>query len=157
MVYNESRFIVKNLVIISISLIIIFALAAVFLILTKGLDFEGVICKTNEDFWFEEDELITSDGWTFTITIVKEYILGWWVIALKIYHKNDVPYRPINTFSLVDLYIGFDNVKNYPDSYPIIIIYFKDRYVWADFNWDSISDWGYFKNYVGNNHIISHD
>jgi len=153
----ELRKIVKKIVVIFITIIIIFALVAIYLILTKGPDFEGISCKINEDFWFEEEKLITSDGWTFTMTKVKDYTLDGKVLAFNIYHKNEVPYRPINTFSPIDLYIGIDNVKNNPDNYPITITSFKDRYVLADFYGDSSSDWTYFKNHVGNNHIIPHN
>ena len=155
--YDESRKIVHKIAVVLIIIIVISSVTVVFLYLTKGPDFEGISCKINEDFWFEEDKLMTSDGWTFTMTKVKDYTLDGRVLAYKIYHKNDVPYRPINTFSPMDLYIGVNDVKINPENYPITITSFKDRYVWADFNGKSSSDWDYFKLNVGNNHIILHN
>jgi hypothetical protein len=155
--FEKSRTLVNKIAVVLIITIIISSILVVYLILTKGPDFEGISCKINEDFWFEEDKLITSDGWTFTMTKVRDYTLDGRVLALKIYHKNDAPYRPINTFSPIDLYIGIDNVKENPENYPIIITSFEDRYVWADFEGGSSSDWTYFKSHVGNNHIIPHN
>jgi hypothetical protein len=157
MEFDDSRKIVKKIAVVLITFIIISSAIVVYLYSTKGPDFEGISCKINEDFWFEEDKLITSDGWTFTMTKVMDYTLDGRVLALKIYQKNDIPFRPINTFSPIDLYIGIDNVKNNPENYPITITSFKDRYVWADFNGESSSDWEYFKLNVGNNHIIPHN
>ncbi len=154
--FDESSKIVKKIAVILIKIIIISFVIVVYLYLTKGPDFEGISCKIYED-WFVEDKLITSYGWTFTMTKLMDYNLDGRVLAYKIYHKNDAPYRPINTFSPINLYIGINNVKNNPENYPITIKSIKDRYVWADFNGDGPSDFEYFKLNVGNNYIIPHN
>jgi ribosomal protein L40E len=120
-------------------------------------DFEGINCKINEDFWFEDDKIITSDGWTFTMTKINDYSLEGIVLALKYYYKEDTPYAPINIFSPIDLFIGVDDVENNPEDYPFTINSFENRYIYYWFEGGSIPSYEYFKTHTGNNHIIPHN
>lgn len=152
---NRWKKILAFAIIISINVSVIIVIAS-----SGGLNtssFSGINCKINEDFWFEGDKLITSDGWTFTITEVKDYTLDGIVLGLKTYEKNNLPYRPINTFSPIDILIGIDDVKNNPDKYPFTITSFRDRYAYWMFNGDLTTDYNYFKTHTGNNHIIPHN
>jgi hypothetical protein len=120
-------------------------------------DFAGINCKINEDFWFEGNSLFTSDGWTFTITKVRDYTLDGIILAINTYSKNDFPYRPINIFSPIDLVIGTDDVKNNPEAYSFTITSFRDRYAYWEFRSDSQENYNYFRSHTGNNHIIPHN
>ena len=119
--------------------------------------FEDITTKFNEDFWFEENKLITSEGWTFTMTKVNEYTLDGIVLALKTYDKNDWPYKPYNIFSPLDLVIGIDDVKENTDTYEYTIRSFHDRTVSWVLHYESITDYNYFTSHTGNNHIIPHN
>ena len=114
-------------------------------------------CKINEDFFFENNSIITADGWHFTITVVKPYQLEGIVLDMHTYSKNDFPYRPINTFSPIDLVIGVQDILTNPNSYPYQITSFSDRYVWWEFHGTNQNDLNYFKTHTGNNHIIPHN
>ncbi|MBU0496520.1 MAG: hypothetical protein KKC68_05230 [Candidatus Thermoplasmatota archaeon] len=83
----------------------------------------------NEDYWFNGTTLYTTDGWIFQITKVKDYQIDGIVLGLHTYKKNDYPYRPINTFSPIDLFIGVDEIKNNPNKYPLRITSYADRTV----------------------------
>jgi len=119
--------------------------------------FEGIYCEINEDFWFEEDKIITSDGWTFTMTKAGDYTLYGIVLGTKTYNKYDTPYVPINTFSPIDLYMGVDDLLENPQSYPYTITKFDNRVGYTMFNGLSESYAEYFRTHSGNNHIIPHN
>ncbi len=123
----------------------------------QGSGFEGINCEINKDFWFEEDELITSEGWTFTMTKIDDYTLEGILLALNFYNKHDTPYAPINIFSPIDLFIGVDDVEDNPEKYPFSITSFENRYIYYLFEGGSVSDYEYFKAHTGNNHIIPHN
>jgi hypothetical protein len=120
------------------------------------VDFSGINCKINNDFWFEGSYLNTSDGWSFTMNKVKDYTLNGIVLGLKTYTKNDYPYRPINIFSPIDLVIGIDDVAEHPEKYPFSIRY-EYRGYWCTINGLTIVESEYMKTHMGNNHIIPHN
>ncbi|KYK29260.1 hypothetical protein AYK20_06115 [Thermoplasmatales archaeon SG8-52-1] len=124
---------------------------------TKGSDFSGINCKINEDFWFEEDKIITNDGWTFTMNKVQDYTLNGVVLALKKYNSYDYPYDPCNIFCPIDLLIGVDDVKDNIENYDYSITSFSNRQVYWYLRYDDVSEYNYFKSHTGNNHIIPHD
>lgn len=154
-VQKTSRNGLKILIFIIVGFVLIIVIAA-FVSLSLEFDFSGINCKINEDFWFEGNYLNTSDGWTFTITKVKDYTLNGIVLGLKTYTKNDFPYRPINIFSPIDLVIGIDDVMNNPEKYPYYISYDYRGY-WIKFLSKSALDSEYMRTHMGNNHIIPHN
>jgi len=121
-----------------------------------GFNFGGINCTINEDFWFEGGYLNTSDGWSFTMTKVKDYVVDGVVLGLKTYSKYDFPYRPINVFSPIDLIIGVDDVKDNPEKYPYSLSYSYRGY-WATYTGDNAADGTYLKTHMGNHHIIPHN
>ena len=124
------------------------------LLYTKSLN--GINCQINEDFWFEGNYLNTSEGWSFELSIVKEYQLEGRILALKTYSKNDIPYDPCNIFSPIDLVIGIDDVQNNPSKYDYTITSFTQRTVSWYLYYENIGDYYYFQSHTGNNHIIPH-
>ena len=118
--------------------------------------FYGINCQFNEDFWFEGNYLNTSDGWSFTMTKVKDYTLDGVVLAMKTYSKSDWPYDPVNSFSPIDLVIGVDDVKENLEQYDYTITSFHNRLVSWVLHYDTISEYNYFKSHTGNNHVIPH-
>ncbi len=119
-------------------------------------DFLGIDSEINEDFWFEGQYLNTSSGWSFELTKVKEYTLQGRILALKTYHKNDIPYDPCNSFSPIDFFIGVDDVLTNTSNYVYSITSFDHRIVsWYLYN-DDMGAYLYFKSHTGNNHIIPH-
>ena len=152
---KNQRYRIKILIFIIAGCVLITVIAA-FVSLSIELDFSGINCKINEDFWFEGNYLNTSDGWTFTITKVKEYTLNGIVLGLKTYDKNDFPYKPINIFSPIDLVIGVDDIMKNPEKYPYSITYDYRGY-WLDFLGNSFFDSEYMRTHMGNNHIIPHN
>ena len=88
------------------------------------------------NFSFEEDLIITDDGWTFTMEKVKDYTLDGIVLALKKYTRDEWPYDPCNVFCPIDLLIGIDDVKENPENYDysitsfniLVILIFKSNY-----------------------------
>lgn len=140
-----------------VSFIIIFSGLIVYFNVTKGSDFSGINCKFNEDFWFEENKIITDDGWTFTIEKVKDYTLDGVVLAMKQYSRHDTPYDPCDIFSPADLLIGVDNVKENPGKYDYSITSFDNRVVSWYLKYYNVADYHYFKSHTGNNHLIPHN
>jgi hypothetical protein len=136
---------------------IILAGFLVYLGVTGQTDFSGINCNINDDFWFEGNNLLTSDGWNFTLTKVSDYTLNGIVLALKTYNKNDYPYDPYNIFSPIDLLIGTNDVNDNPDKYRYSITSFENRQVYWYLWYEDISDYYYFKSHTGNNHIIPHN
>ncbi len=134
------------------------ALAVIITVASLNLDFDfsGINCKINDDFWFEGNYLNTSDGWTFTMNKIKDYSLNGIVLGLKTYSKNDIPYRPINIFSPIDLVIGIDDVADNPDKYPYSVRY-EYRGYWVSFQGQNAGEAEYMKTHMGNNHIIPHN
>jgi hypothetical protein len=114
-------------------------------------------CQINEDFWFDGNFLNTSEGWSFTLTKVKNYTLEGRILATKIYDKNNFPYDPCNIFSPIDLFIGIGDVQTNPGSYDYSITSFNHRVVTWYMNYDDINDYYYFRSHTGNNHIIPHN
>lgn len=137
--------------------IIIFSVLLVYFNVTKGSDFSGINCKINEDFWFEEDKIITDDGWKFKIEKVKDYTLNGVVLGMKQYSRHDTPYDPCDIFSPADLLIGVDNVKENPEKYDYSITSFDNRIVCWYLKYNNVGDYHYFKSHTGNNHLIPHN
>jgi hypothetical protein len=142
-----------------IGFLIIIAFICVFLYfsLTIGSDFNWIDCKFNEDFWFEEDKIITDDGWTVTMDRVRDYTLDGIVLALNTYDRHDSPYDPCNIFCPIDLFIGVDDVKANPENYDYSITSFCNRKVCWYMRYDNFADYSYFKSHTGNNHLIPHN
>jgi hypothetical protein len=111
-------------------------------------------CKINDDFWFNDTNLYTDDGWVFEITKVKDYTLDGIVLATKTYSRYDTPLRPINIFSPIDLFIGIDNIVENPIQYTFSISSFSDRYIFWTWQGQDWNNYEYFKSHTGNNHII---
>jgi hypothetical protein len=136
---------------------IVFAgLFAFFLMSESIVGFDGINAQINEDFWFEGNMLYTSDGWSFTMTKVQDYSIDCIVLAFKTYSKNEVPYRPINMFSPIDLYVGIDDLKENVDDYPYEVTSYHDRVGYTKFNGGN-ADWSYFRAHSTNIHIIPHN
>lgn len=153
--YKTRRYGIKFLIFVVVGIILITVIAA-YVSLNVDFNFGGINCKINEDFWFEEKYLNTSDGWTFTMNKVKDYTLNGIVLGLKLYNKNEFPYRPINIFSPIDLVIGVDDVKLNPEKYPYTISYFYRGYL-VKFQSKNAAESEYMKTHMGNNHIIPHN
>ena len=62
------------------------------------------MAEFNEDFWFEGDSVVTSSGWTFSITKVQEFSYTARILGYKIYNKGDLVFNPTEYFSPVDLF-----------------------------------------------------
>jgi hypothetical protein len=140
-----------------IGFVIIIILVGILIYLSVfGSNFNWITCQFNEDFWFEEDQIITSDGWTFTMDRVQDYTLEGRVLALKTYNKYDSPYDPCNYFCPIDLFIGIEDVKTNPEKYDYSIRSFNNRVVYWYMTYDNVADYNYFKTHVGNNHLIPH-
>jgi len=139
---------------------ILIAVGVAFYLMSQGIvisaynGFSGINAQINEDYWFEENMLYTSDGWSFTITKVQDFEITGIILGLNTYSKTDVPYRPINMFSPIDLFVGIDEVMEDIDAYPYVITSYQDRYVYAKFIDDG--DWNYFSTHSTNIHIIPH-
>ena len=142
-----------------IGFVIIIAFIGIFMYfnVSNGSDFPLIDCQINEDFWFEEDKIITNDGWTFKMVSVGDYTLDGVVLAFKEYNRHDSPYDPCNIFCPIDLFIGIDDVKNNPDMYDYSITSFNNRQVFWYMRYDDVSDYHYFKSHTGNNHLIPHN
>ena len=114
------------------------------------------IGKFGEDYWFEGDKLKTKDGWTFTVHKLAPCSITGKVLGRKVYHVNDWPKRPINTFSPLDIFIGTDDVMNNTRDYDYSITSYNDRYItwWLD---GSQEQYEYFRDHVGNIHIVPHN
>ncbi|KYK22236.1 hypothetical protein AYK24_02480 [Thermoplasmatales archaeon SG8-52-4] len=153
--HYENRF-TKFIIIIYVIAMVVTALF-IYYSVTKGSDFSGINCKINEDFWFEEDKIITNDGWTFTMDKVQDYTLNGVVLALKKYNMYDYPYDPCNIFCPIDLLIGIGDVKDNTENYDYTITSFDNRQVYWYLRYDDVSDYNYFKSHTGNNHIIPHN
>jgi len=145
----------KAIFFVIIGLVVIIMIAAN-VTLSIGFDFSGINCKINEDFSFAGNFLNTSDGWTFKMTKLKDYNLDGIVLGLKTYKKNDIPYRPINIFSPIDLVIGVDDIKENPENYPFSITYCYRGY-WLTYQDADAANYEYMRMHMGNNHIIPHD
>jgi len=125
--------------------------------LSGQFGFAGINCQINEDFYFEGNYLNTSEGWSFTMTKVKDYTLEGIVIALKTYDKSDFPYDPVNIFSPIDLAIGIEDIMENPEKYDYSITSFNNRVCNWYLNYDDNLVYQYFKSHTGNNHIIPHN
>jgi len=124
---------------------------------SQGYDFTGINCQINEDFWFEEEKIITDDGWTFTMEWVQDYTLDGIVLGLKTYNRYDSPYDPCNIFCPIDLLIGVDDVKENIQNYDYSISSFDNRKVCWYLTSDEYGEYSYFKSHTGLNHIIPHN
>ena len=156
MTYQSKRNAIIKGVVIGVIAIILITLFIVFLNWYSVSGFYGINCQFNEDFWFEGNYLNTSDGWTFTMTKIREYTLDGIVLATKTYSKSDWQYDPANIFSPIDLVIGTEDVKDNIDNYDYTITSFSNRMVSWHLHYDSIGTYNYFKSHTGNNHIIPH-
>lgn len=118
------------------------------------LNFSG---SFDSDYSFSGSEIHTTDGWTFTMTHVKEYELTARVLAMHTYEPNSSPYRPINAFSPMDLVLGVDDIISQPERFPYRITSFHDREVTWYFDGTEYADYNYFTTHTGNHHIIPHN
>jgi hypothetical protein len=109
-----------------------------------------------EDYAFQGDQLSTNDGWIFTITPVKDFQMTARILHIQTYSPSSFPYRPINTFSPIDLVLGIDDIVDNPDTYTYRITYSHDREVRWYFD-GSTSDYSYFTSHTGNHHLIPHN
>lgn len=111
----------------------------------------------NEDFWFEIEDgkeyVKTSDGWNFTLNKRQNYSLEGIVLDHLYYRTTDKPYRPINYFSPIDIWVGIDDVSENPDNYDYDVNYFEDR----EIKWYVSNDYDYFKSHTGLNHLVPHN
>ena len=156
LLYDPGERIIKIYVISLVISIIIVGVFAYFL-LSNQTGFGGINTTINEDFWFEGDNLYTSEGWTFTMTKIKDYTLEGLVIGLKTYYKSDAPYDPCNIFSPIDLAIGTEEIMTNPDKFDYSITSFNNRCFTWYLSYDDVSDYYYFRSHTGNNHIIPHN
>jgi hypothetical protein len=136
---------------------IVFIGIFIYLSLTMGSNFNWISCQFNEDFWFEEEKIITDDGWTFTMDRVQDYTLDGIVLAMNTYNRHDSPYDPCNIFCPIDLFIGVGDVKANPENYDYSIRSFCNRKICWYMQYDDYSDYQYFKTHTGNNHLIPHN
>ena len=118
-------------------------------------DFSNV-GQFGEDYWFNGNTLLTSDGWSFKITNVKDYTLDGIILGLKVYDKKDVLGDPSTTFSPIDLLIGVEDIKDNIGEYTFSITSYGNRVVYYQFEGSS-KNAVYFDKHVGNNHIIPHN
>lgn len=114
------------------------------------------------DYWFEEDEngteyLKTSDGWTFDLNVRKEYSLTGMILGYKYYHKTDVPYKAVNIFSPVDIWVGVDDVSENMSNYRYTINSWENRTIKWFLYEDEGYNFTYFWNHTGLNHLIPHN
>jgi len=142
---------------ISFLIIIVFVGVFVYFSVIKGSDFNWINCQFNEDFWFEEDKIITDDGWTITMDRIQDYKLEGIVLALNTYNRGDSPYDPCNIFCPIDLFVGVDDVMANPENYDYSIRSFSNRKVCWYMTYDNVEDYYYFKSRTGNNHLIPHN
>jgi len=142
---------------ISFLIIIIFVGVFVYFSVIKGSDFNWISCQFNEDFWFEEDKIITDNGWIVTMDRIQDYRLEGIVLAFNTYNRGDSPYDPCNIFCPIDLFIGVDDVMANPDNYDYSIRSFYNRKVCWYMTYDNVDDYYYFKSHCGNNHLIPHN
>ena len=111
----------------------------------------------NEDYKFVtiegEEHIETSDGWTFDINPRQNYTLEGIVLGHLYYKTNDRPYRPINYFSPIDIWVGIDDISEDPSKYEYEINSFHDR----DITWYVQDHYDYFQSHTGLNHLIPHN
>ena len=159
LLYDPNERIIKIYAISLIFAIIIVGVLVYFLLpyLPYQADFDGINTTINEDFWFEGNNLYTSEGWNFTMTKIQDYTLEGLVIGLETYHKTDSPYDPCNIFSPIDLAIGTGEIMTNPDKFDYSITSFNNRCFTWYMKYDDVSDYNYFKSHTGNNHIIPHN
>ena len=156
LLYDPERRVYKLFAIFFVISIALAGFFAYFFIVSQP-GFEGINTTINEDFWFEGNDLCTSEGWTFEMTKIRDYSLEGLVIGLQTYHKSDSPYDPVNIFSPIDIAIGTEDILNNPGNYDYSITSFKNRcFTWYLDNADA-SEYNYFKSHTGNNHIIPHN
>ncbi len=115
-----------------------------------------VSCTFGQDFWFEENQLITRYGWNFTVTPVEDSTVEGIVLAVKQYGVNEYPYKVVNLFSPVDVFIGIDDVQENPTNYPYLVNDFTNRVCYVKYTGGSIQDMAYFQSHTGTVHIIPH-
>ena len=114
------------------------------------------------DYWFEADEngteyLETSDGWTFDLNVRKDYSLTGRILGYKYYHKTDVPYKAVNIFSPVDIWVGVDDVSENISEYRYTINSWQNRTIKWFLYEDEEYNFTYFWNHTGLNHLIPHN
>ena len=114
------------------------------------------IGQMNKDYWFEGDKLYTKGGWIFTINKIKEYTLDAIVLDYRYYDISYSTNKPENIFSPIDLFLGVEDIKENPENYPFTTTYYSNRLIKYTYNIGA-SLGQYFKNHVGNNHIIPHN
>ena len=153
--YYENKAI--KLVIVAFIIFIFFIGIFIYFSVIVGSNFSWTNCQFNEDFWFEEDKIITNDGWTFTMDKVLDYTLDGIILGMNNYCKYDSPYDPCNIFSPIDLCIGVDDIKENPKKYDYSITSFNNRKVCWYLKYDNIAEYNYFKSHTGNNHLIPHN
>jgi len=153
--YYENRAI--KIFIVAFVIFIVFVIIFIYFGNSKGSYFSWTNCKFNEDFWFEEDKIITDEGWIFTLDKVKDYTINGIVLALNTYSRYDTPYDPCNIFSPIDLCIGVDDIKDNTNKYDYSITSFHNRKVCWYLYYDDIAEYQYFKSHTGNNHLIPHN
>jgi ribosomal protein L40E len=107
--------------------------------------------EINVDYWFNGNEIITTDGWTFTVSKVQEFSYTARVLGYQIYNKDDQMYNPTETFSQIDIFLGFEDLIDNPDKYPYTIISYFYRGVYCDYKGSD-----YFSTHCTNTHIIPH-
>ena len=107
--------------------------------------------EINVDYWFEGDSIKTSDGWTFTISKVQDFSYQAKVLGYQIYNKDDLMYKPSETFSQIDLFLGFDDIIDNAQSYPYTIL----GYFYRGVLYEAEGSY-YFTSHSTNTHIIPH-
>ena len=112
------------------------------------------ISEINEDYWFEGDTIKTNDGWTFSINKVQDFNYNAKVLGYQYYNKGASVYQPSEIISPIDLFLGFDDIINSPQSYNYRIVSYFYRGVYYQFTGDSGSN--YFASHTTNTHIIPH-
>jgi len=145
------------LIIFAIVFIIVLVVALVLSPFQIHPSFSLVSTETfHDDYSFHGSWLNTTDGWVFTIIPVQDFKMTARVLFIKSYSRSSLPYRPINTFSPIDLVLGLENIVNNPDEYDYRITYSHDREV----RWyleGSATAYNYFLTHTGNHHIIPHN
>jgi len=123
----------------------------VFNSVTTSQNFQDV-GEFNQDYWLQGNSITTSDGWAFTISKVKQFSYTARVLGYQIYNKDDLIYNPTEIFSQMDLFLGFEDIVDNPDSYPYKVVGYFYRGVWYQCDASSY----YFSTHSSNTHIIPH-
>jgi len=145
------------LLIFAIVFVILIVVVLFFSPLQANLSFSLIgTTSFHDDYGFHGSWLNTTDGWAFTITPLQDFKMTARVLFIEYYSKSSLPYRPINSFSPVDVVLGIDDIVENPEEYPYRITSSYDREV----RWyidGSPTAYQYFLSHTGNHHIIPHN